>query len=71
TKPAEIGVEIHLKKRLRYLALGVYRLEVRFRWGMGVLREGKRGVANIIRCPVFAEIGEMNRKEDWNQELRS
>jgi hypothetical protein len=37
---------------------------------MGSLKEGKRGVANIIRCPVFAEIGGMNRKEDWNKELR-
>ncbi len=37
--------------------------------GMELLREGKRGVASIIRCQICPEIGEMNRKEDWNKEL--
>lgn len=67
----EIGVETLLRKRLIRLSLRVYRLEVLFPRGMGVLREGKRGAASIIRCQVFPEIGEMNRKEDWNKELES
>jgi len=38
---------------------------------MEALKEGKRGVANIIRSPVFAEIEGMNRREDWSKEQRS